>query len=76
MAYNSNSVVWMACIVLLESQSDTHFQFLFGCINHEIGFFSLNNIQLRMYINSHISNIKTYRILFSTYNNFKIIRTR
>jgi hypothetical protein len=39
MAYNSNSAVWMACIVLLESLSGTHFQFLFGCINHRIGRF-------------------------------------
>jgi hypothetical protein len=64
MAYNSNSAVWMACIVLLESQSGTHFQFLFGCTNHEIGYFlSLDNIQLlRTYINSRISNIKMYRL--------------
>jgi hypothetical protein len=67
MAYNSNSAVWMACIVLLESLSGTHFQFLFGCINHRIGlFFSLDNKRVCTYINSRISNIKIYRNYFHT----------
>jgi hypothetical protein len=39
MAYNSNFVVWMACNLLLVSQSGAHFQILFGCTNHGIGYF-------------------------------------
>jgi hypothetical protein len=39
MACNSNSFVWMAWNLLLESESDIHFQFLFGCANHGIGWF-------------------------------------
>jgi hypothetical protein len=67
MAYNSNSVVWMACILLLESQSGSHFQFLFGCINHELDvFLILDNIKLHTYINNRISILKHIDIIFQT----------
>jgi hypothetical protein len=36
MTYNFKSIVWAASNLLLESQSGTHFQLLFGCRNLEL----------------------------------------
>jgi hypothetical protein len=67
MACNSNSFVWMAWNLLLELESDIHFQFLFGCANHGIGFFSsLDNIKLCIYINSCICKLKHIYIILHT----------
>jgi hypothetical protein len=36
MGYNSNSIIWMAENLMLETHGSIHFQFLFGCTNHGI----------------------------------------